>query len=86
MEQTKLVTRKFGQYETNRCLLWKGRLEDFEEFLEFYHERPVRLDKVVTEIVLAGVDTGPRYLKQNKSLSNSNFYHSAPLKSLQMNK
>lgn len=40
------------------------RLQDLEEFLELHHQLPVGLDKVVAEVVLAGVDTSARYLQQ----------------------
>lgn len=40
----------------------EGRLEDLEDFLQFDHQLPVGLDEVVTEIVLARVDTRARYL------------------------
>lgn len=39
-------------------------LEDLEEFLELDHERPVRFDEVVAEVILTGVDAGARNLKQ----------------------
>lgn len=43
-------------------------LQYLEEFLQFDHQLPVGLDEVVTEVVLARVDTGARYLEQYKKV------------------
>lgn len=37
-------------------MFWQMYLENLEELLQLHHQRPISLDQVVAEVILAGID------------------------------
>lgn len=47
-------------------MFWQMYLENLEELLQLHHQRPISLDQVVAEVILAGIDALARDLRKRK--------------------
>lgn len=47
-------------------MYWQMCLENLEELLQLHHQRPIGLDQIVAEVILAGIDTLAGDLRKRK--------------------
>lgn len=47
-------------------MFWQMCLENLKELLQLHHQRPIGLDQIVTEVILAGVDALSGDLRKRK--------------------
>lgn len=47
-------------------MFWQMCLENLEELLQLHHQRPIGLDQIVAEVILAGVDALSGDLRNRK--------------------